>query len=159
MKVIQEMGVLMPFNRLVSMLAVLLVITVAAGCGSSVSKEDFEIKGNAAHITKHFDKFNAFVTLARDISQHVIEGMEVVEGNPDLRAAKIIVFTYTGELHDKYGNKSNGIWTRVVVPSAEWFKYTKETRDDWIYVQKHILPPWVIVGLPLSEGLVKEMTD
>ena len=149
----------MPFNRLVSMLAVLLVITVAAGCGSNVTKEDFEIKGNAAHITKHFDKFPSYITLARDISQHVIEGMEVVEGNPDLKAAKIIVFTYTGELQDKYGKKSNGIWTRVVVPTAEWFRYKKDLRTDWMHAQMYIFPQWVVQGLPLSAELIKSMKN
>jgi hypothetical protein len=135
----------------------LLVLVLAAGC-RGVSREDFEISGDVAYVNRRIDHFPSYFLLAWEIAAHVVSGMQVVEEHQDLKGLKVVVFTYSGEMEDKYGNKWNDIWTRVAVPIQVWLKYSNEIRSDTCQVKNRMLYGWIAEGFPHSAGLRKELS-
>lgn len=124
-----------------------------------VSRDDFKVYDDVAYVEKHLDDYDSTFILSWQIARHLVAAMKVVEENPDLRALQTVVFTYNGEMEDKYGNKRIDTWTRVSVPVEEWFKYTEEVRDDSIEVRKRMMAEWIVEGFPYSEGLVRALTE
>jgi hypothetical protein len=151
------MGGVMKYRRVAGIILLLLVMVSAAGC-KSISREDFEVSGDAACITWSMDYFPSYFLLAWVIADHVVSGMKVVEKDQNLRGLKVVIFTFTGELEDKYGNKWNDIWTRVVVPVKDWQKYSKEITHDTYRVRNRLLYDWIADGFPHSAGLRKELS-
>lgn len=145
----------MKHSRIAGIILLLLVLVLTAGC-ESISREDFEISGDTAYITWHVDHFPSDFLLAWVIADHVVSGMKVVDEDQDLKGIKVVIFTVTGELEDKYGNKWTDIWTRVAIPVEEWRKYSLEIRTDTYQVKKRMLYGWVVERFPHSAALRKE---
>lgn len=150
------MGGIMKYRRIAGIILLLLVLIPAVGC-KSVCREDFEVSGDAAYITWRMDHFPSYFLLAWVIADHVVSGMKVVDEDQGLRGLKVVIFTFTGELEDRYGNKWTDIWTRVVVPVKDWRKYSPEVRGDTYQVKNRMLYGWVAGGFPHSAGLLKEL--
>jgi hypothetical protein len=127
--------------------------------GENVAPDDFKVYDDVAYVEKHLDDYDSTYILSWQIARHLVAAMKVVQENPDLRALQTVVFTYNGEMEDKYGNKRIDTWTRVSVPVEEWFKYTEEVRDDSSEVRKRVLAEWIVEGFPHSEALVREISD
>jgi hypothetical protein len=125
--------------------------------GENVSQDDFKVYDDVAYVEKHLDDYDSTYILSWQIARHLVAAMKVVEENPDLRALQTVVFTYNGEMEDKYGNKRIDTWTRVSVPVEEWFKYTEEVRDDSFEVRKRVLAEWIVEEYPYSEGLAEKL--
>ncbi len=143
----------MRHSRLGIKLALLFALAFVLGC-RDVTRNDFEVSEDTAYITKDMGQFTSYSNLAKEIAEHLVASMRVVQGNPDLKGIKEILFTYTGEFEDKYGNKTNDIWTRVVVPVNEWFKYSGEIREDAGEVKTRMLLHWIADGFPMTSGLL-----
>lgn len=133
-------------------------LAIYAGC-EDVSRDDFKVYDDVAYVEEHLDDYDSTYILSWQIARHLVAAMKVVQENPDLRALDTVVFTYNGEMEDRYGNKRIDTWTRVSVPVEEWFKYTEEVRDDSFEVRKRVLSEWIVEGFPYSEGLVKILPD
>lgn len=139
---------------------ILLLTGLVLFAGSEdVSHDDFKVYDDVAYVEKHLDDYDSTYILSWQIARHLVAAMKVVQENPDLRALQTVVFTYNGEMEDKYGNKRIDTWTRVSVPVEEWFKYTEEVRDDSFEVRKRMLAEWIVEGFPYSEALVRELAD
>jgi hypothetical protein len=155
-----ELGGSMKPYQIIGLLVLCAFVSLSIGCNSiGISRNDFEVKGNSAFYTKHIESFFDYSTLLYDIAKDVVDGMKVVEENPDLKATKEIVFTYTFPLEDRYGNESDGIGARVIVPVTEWFKYSEQIRGNRYKVEKKLLGDWIVRGLPASDKLLKELSQ
>ncbi len=148
----------MQYSRLCITLALLFALAFVLGC-RDVSRKDFEVSEDTAFINKDMGQFSSYSNLAKDIAEHLIASMRIFEDNPDLKETEEILFTYTGEFEDKYGNKTNDIWTRVVLPVKEWFKYSEGIRESAKEVQARMLPHWIAEGFPMSVDLLKELME
>ena len=124
-----------------------------------VSRDDFKVYDDVVYVEKHLDDYDSTFILSWQIARHLVAAMKVVEEDPDLRALHTVVFTYNGEMEDKYGNKRIDTWTRVSVPVEEWFRYTEDVRDDSFEVRKRMLAEWIVEGFPYSEGLERELAN
>lgn len=142
----------------VGIILLLTGLALYAGC-EDVSRKDFKVYDDVAYVEKHLDDYDSTYILSWQIARHLVAAMKVVEENPDLRALHTVVFTYNGEMEDKYGNKWDDTWTRVSVPVEEWFKYSKEVRDDSFEVRKRVLADWVVERFPYSEALRKQLVN
>ncbi|KMY67722.1 hypothetical protein AAU61_07470 [Desulfocarbo indianensis] len=127
--------------------------------GENVSQDDFKVYDDVAYVEKHLNDYDSTYILSWQIARHLVAAMKVVEENPDLRALHTVIFTYNGEMEDKYGNKRMDTRTRVSVPVEEWFRYTEDVRDDSSEVRKRILAEWIVEGFPYNEALVREPED
>lgn len=137
------------------LLSALILVT---GC-ERVSHEDFKVYGDVAYIDKRITDYDSTYLLSWQIVRHLVAAMKVIEESPDPRALHTVVFTYNGEMEDKYGNWRVDTWTRVSVPMEEWFKYTEEVRRDTHEVRKRMLAEWIVEGFPYSEALVRKLSE
>lgn len=142
----------------VGIILLLTGLVLYAGC-EDVSRDDFKVYDDVAYVEKRLDDYDSTYILSWQITRHLVAAMKVVEETPDLRALHTVVFTYNGEMEDKYGNKRIDTWTRVSVPVEEWFKYTKEVRDDSFEVRKRMLAEWIVEGFPYSKRLLRELPE
>ena len=146
----------MRYIRLGITLALLFALAFVLGC-RDVSRNDFEVSEDTAYINKDMGQFSSYSSLAKEIAEHLVASMRVLENDPGLKEAEEALFTYTGEFADRYGNKTNDIWTRVIVPVREWFKYSEEIRGDAEEVKTRMLFNWTADGFPMSADLLKEL--
>ncbi|MCB2188808.1 MAG: hypothetical protein KQJ78_20505 [Deltaproteobacteria bacterium] len=142
----------------VGIILLLTGLVLFVGC-EDVIRDDFKVYGDVAYVDKRFDDYDSTYILSWQIARHLVAAMKVLQENPDLRALHTVVFTYNGEMEDKYGNKRIDTWTRVSVPVVEWFKYSEEVRHDTHEIRKRVLADWIVEGFPYSAALQKQLVN
>lgn len=137
----------MKYLLLLFILLLLLGICLVPDFGA-VTREDVEVYEQTAYIDKRIEYFPTYFVLTWCIADHVASGMKVVETHPELRSLEHVVFNYSGEIEDRYGNKRDDTWTRVVVPVGEWIKYSKDLRESAYQVRNRMLRNWIVEDFP-----------